>query len=109
MRGGGGKMLEELIADAFRCLASHRPDTVIHGGRVLPAIHVMAMPPAETWCGVTGCVNGAEARAFAERLTDSAALSGVTSGPLLTRHRVTESPGLVTCERCLERQPKGAR
>ena len=83
--------------------------TLVHGGRVLPAIHVIAMPPAETWCGVTGYVNGDEALAFAERLTDSVALSGIASGPLFDWHRLTESPDLVTCERCLQRQPRRSR
>lgn len=82
---------------------------LVHGGRVLPAVHVMAQPAAETWCGEAGYVRADEARLLAERLTESVALSEVESGAAFTRHRLTESSDLVTCGRCLERQPRRSR
>ena len=81
---------------------------LVHGGRVLPAVHVMAQPAAEAWCGKTGYVTGPDARWLAEGLPGSVALSEVASAGGIT-HRLTESPDLVTCGRCLERQPRRQR
>lgn len=89
---------------------------LVHGGRVLPAVHVMAQPAAETWCGEAGYVTGPEARWLAEGLPVSVALSEVAGAGGIT-HRLTESPDLVTCGRCqmveivnrLERQPRRPR
>ena len=75
---------------------------VVHGGRVLPPVHVATLPPVETWCGHQG-------HAVNRSLNDgaaSAALVGIAVGAVVGPDRLTETPDLVTCGGCLERRPR---
>ena len=75
---------------------------VVHGGRVLPPVHVATLPPVETWCGRQG-------HAVNRSLNDGAAsvaLVGIAVGAVVGPDRLTETPDLVTCGGCLERRPR---
>lgn len=75
---------------------------VVHGGRVLPPVHVATLPPVETWCGRQG-------HAADRSLNDGAAsvaLVGIAVGAVVGPDRLTETPDLVTCSGCLERRPR---
>lgn len=75
---------------------------IVHGGRVLPPVHVSTLPPAETWCGRQGHV-------VDRSLSDGAAsvvLADISVGAVVGPDRLTKDPDLVNCDGCLERRPR---
>ena len=82
--------------------------TLIHAGRVLPAVHAMTEPGAETRCGLRGTVTGTDARRLAEGEADTIQLQGARVGSdewrqragWLGPDRLTENRYLSNCPDC---------
>lgn len=90
--------------------------TLIHDGRVLPAVHTINEPGAETRCGLRGTVTGTDARRLVEGQTDTIQLLGARAGSDEWRQRagwvgpdrLTENPDLSNCPACAATSSEGA-
>ena len=71
---------------------------VVHGGRVLPALHAGTMAPVLTWCGGKAHVTGADGRRLSEG-AESVPVHGIARG-IVGPDRLAERRDYVTCNRC---------